>query len=243
MYWSNLHYIQNPALRIAEQKNLLTSQIESAKLSQAERHHNELLSFQNAKLALEEKLGIKRIEEERQRHEDNMQMQQQQMNNQLSIAHIQANNQLEIQRIQSNLQMQLAMFSHFSLINQQTNQMIMNAMQTVLNDIVSENQHQREMEKQLFISRIELIKMKIQNKHAKEMAILSHNLLLVEKRLDSHLKREEIDFDKYSTVFYKLIEKILGLSEDGIKIDDTEKIDKYVDDMFYQMYGERFSKP
>lgn len=234
MYWTNLHYIQNPALRIAEQKNMLMAQVESAKQAQKERHHSELMSFQNAKLMLEERLGLRRLEDERQQHQDNMQMQQQQIANQLQVANIQANNQIEVQRMQSNSQMQLSMFAHFSAISQQTNQAIFTAMQTMLNDVISENQHQREMERQVFLSRIELIKVKLQNKHEQEMRTLNHNLLLVEKKLDSQLKREEVDFDKYSTVFYKLLEKVLELSEQKQELDKA-KIDEYMNNFSKQM--------
>lgn len=238
MSWTNLHYIQNPALRIAEQKNILMSQIESAKQAQKERHHNDLLSVQNAKLMLEERLGLRKLDDERQRHQDNLQMQQQQINNQLQIANIQANNQLELEQMRSSTQMQGLMLGHFSAIAQQTNQAFLNMLQAMLNDTINHNQHQRNMEQQEYLSRIELIKIKLQQKHEREMTTLNHNLLLVEKRLDSHLKREEIDFDKYSTVFYKLLEQVLGLSEANTKIDE-EAIDRYTDDLFYQMYGER----
>lgn len=236
MQWTNLHYIKNPALRIAEQKNILMAQIENARQAQRERHHSELLSFENAKLMLEERLGLRRLEDEKQRHQDNMQMQRQQMSNQLQIANIQANNQIELQRMQSHSQMQLAMFTHFATISQQTNQAILTAMQTMINDIVNENQHQREMEKQIFLSRIELIKIKLNNKHEQEMKILNHNLLLVEKRLDSQLRKEEIDFEKYCTVFYKLLEKILELSERK-QILDESTFNRWNDDVLYQMFA------
>lgn len=241
MYWTNLHYIQNPTLRIAEQKNMLMAQVENAKQAQKERHHSELMSFQNAKLMLEERLGLRKLEDERQRHQDNMQMQQQQIANQLQVANIQANNQIELQRMQSNSQMQLSMFAHFSAISQQTNQAIFTAIQTMLNDVISENQHQREMEKQVFLSRIELIKVKLQNKHEQEMRTLNHNLLLVEKKLDSQLKREEVDFDKYSTVFYKLLENVLEISESKQTLDEAT-LNRWEDDVFYQMYGERLTQ-
>ena len=241
MYWTNLHYIQNPALLIAEKKNMLMDKIESAKQAQKERHHNELMSFQNAKLMLEERLGLRKLDDERQQHQDNMQMQQQQIANQLQVANIQANNQIELQRMQGNSQMQLSMFAHFSAINQQTNQAIFTAMQAMLNDVISENQHQREMEKQVFLSRIDLIKIKLQNKHEQEMSALNHNLLLVEKRLDSQLKREDIDFDKYSTVFYKILENVLELSENKQTLDEAT-LNRWEDDVFYQMFGERLTQ-
>lgn len=234
MYWTNLHYIQNPALRIAEQKNILMSQIESAKQAQKERHHNDLLSFQNAKLMLEERLGLRKLDDERQRHQDNLQMQQQQINNQLQIANIQANNQLELEQIRSSTQMQGLMLGHFSTIAQQTNQALLNMLQTMLNDTINHNQHQRTMEQQEYLSRIELIKIKLQQKHEREMTTLSHNLLLVEKRLDSDLRREELNFEKYCTVFYKLLEKVLELSEQKQEL-DTAKIDKYMNNFRTQM--------
>lgn len=234
MYWTNLHYIQNPALRIAEQKNMLMSQIESAKQAQKERHHNDLLSVQNAKLMLEERLGLRKLDDERQRHQENLQMQQQQINNQLQIANIQANNQLELEQMRSSTQMQGLMLGHFSAIAQQTNQAFLNMLQTMLNDTINHNQHQRTMEQQEDLSRIELIKIKLQQKHEREMTTLNHNLLLVEKRLDSDLRREELDFEKYCTVFYKLLEKVLELSEQKQELDKA-KIDEYMNNFSKQM--------
>lgn len=234
MSWTNLHYIQNPALRIAEQKNILMSQIESAKQEQKERHHNDLLSVQNAKLMLEERLGLRKLDDERQRHQENLQMQQQQINNQLQIANIQANNQLELEQMRSSTQMQGLMLGHFSAIAQQTNQAFLNMLQAMLNDTINHNQHQRTMEQQEDLSRIELIKIKLQQKHEREMTTLNHNLLLVEKRLDSDLRREELDFEKYCTVFYKLLEKVLELSEQKQELDKA-KIDEYMNNFSKQM--------
>lgn len=238
MYWSNLHYIQNPALRIAEQKNILMSQIESAKQAQKDRHHYELLSFQNDKLIAEQRLGLRKLDDEMQKHLDNLRMQQQQMENQFKIAENQSATQIKITEMNNNTTLTNTMFSHFAVMGQQNNQAMWNMLGKVLDDILQENAHKRQMEAMRFSSELELIKLEMIQNHERKVIVLNHNLLLVEKRLDSDLKREELDFDKYSTVFYKLLEQVLGLSEANTKIDE-EAIDKYTDDLFYQMYGER----
>lgn len=234
MSFTNLYYLQNPALgiardknNIAHQKNMLMAQIESAKQAQQDRHHYELLSFQNDKLMAEERLGLRKLDDEMKRHQDNIQMQLQQMDNQFKIA-----------EMTNATTLTNTIFSHFAVMAQQNNQAMWNMLGKVLDNILQENEHKRQMEAMRFSSELELIKLEIIQKHDKAVITLNHNLLLVEKRLDSHLKREEIDFDKYSTVFYKLLEQVLGLSEANTKIDE-EAIDRYTDDLFYQMYGER----
>lgn len=97
------------------------------------------------------------------------------------------------------------MFSHFAVMGQQNNQAMWGMLYKVLDDILQENEHKRKMEAMRFSSELELIKLEIAQKHEMAVITLNHNLILVEKRLDSQLKREDIDFDKYSTVFYKIL--------------------------------------
>lgn len=202
MSFTNLYYLQNPALgiardknNIAHQKNVLMAQIENAKQAQQDRHHYELLSFQNDKLMAEQRLGLRRLDNEMEKHQDNMQMQKQQMDNQFKIA-----------EMNNNTTLTNTMFSHFAVMGQQNNQAMWGMLGKVLDDILQENAHKRQMEAMKFSSELELIKLEMTQKHEKAVITLKHNLILVEKRLDSDLKREEIDFDKYSTVFYKLLE-------------------------------------
>lgn len=241
MYWTNLHYIQNPALLIAEQKNILMDKIESAKQAQKDRHHYELLSFQNDKLIAEQRLGLRKLDDEMIRHQDSLRMQQEQMENQLKIAENQGITQIQISKMNNEANLTNTMFSHFAVMGQQNNQAMWSMLYKVLDDILQENEHKRKMEAMRFSSELELIKLEIAQKHEMAVIALNHNLLLVEKRLDSQLKREDIDFDKYSTVFYKILENVLELSENKQTLDEAT-LNRWEDDVFYQMFGERLTQ-
>lgn len=229
-------------LRFQREKNLLHKVIEEAKFNQKERHHNELLSFNYQKLNNEQNIAKDKLAFEKEKNLQALQLQE-----------IQMQNNLELQDRQHQGQLDLAILNNFHQIHQSENMQLNSVLGKLLENKIAEKQNQRDVQLKAIEARIETIKMKLAHKQQMEKLEkehqydiekikllhkqeaenkkLQHNLLVVEKYVDSHLVNTELEFDKFVTIVYRLVERAVGLE---VTINDSD-IQAYVDEAMGQM--------